>query len=67
MVKLNKQKNPPKQKSKMKGRSGLFSCNCITMTDVFENKLSACPAPLTLIVAMVLSNEPSRIWTPNQI
>lgn len=59
-----------KKYSKMKGRPALFSCNCINMTDLFENKLSTCPEPLTPFVAMVLPeipNELSRIWTLNQI
>lgn len=59
-----------KKYSKMNGRPALFSCNCIIMTDLFENKLSTCPEPTTPFIAMVLSkipNEPSRIWTPNQI
>lgn len=54
----------------MKGGPALLSCNCINITNLFENKLSACPEPITPFVAMVLSeipNEPSRVWTLNQI
>lgn len=40
------------------------------MTEILENKLSTYPEPIIPFVAMVLSeipNEPSRIWTLNEI